>query len=196
VKIAAIAFAAGIVAGLVLSDQLGRPSELERQEALAAVERARDSLLTLPANEVYITDTIPGEPVIRIVRERVTDTVAGETIFVDQVTIVTDTVYVGGGGFEWSFAEYTAAYDFVGSCHANLLDPSLSYVSYSIDVKQRAICPRTYRVSIGGGIYGGGPFLASTIRLKRLQLQPMVGLQIENERARVRWGGAVMWGMF
>jgi len=197
-KTASIAFAVGVVAGLVLHDRLNRPSELERQQALAALQHARDSVLTLQPETVTVFDTVAGEPVVRVVREYVvrSDTVrAADTVTVYKTNI--DTVWVGSGaGFKWTFAAETEAYTLLGACHANILDPALSYTTYTLDVNERALRPRRWRVYAEVGIYADRPFLAASIAINpRLLISPMVGLESVGGTLRATWGGSAMWGV-
>jgi hypothetical protein len=196
-RIGVIAFALGIVAGLVLRDQLDRPSELRVQQALAALERARDSVLSLPATIVQVTDTGASHTILRVIRERVTDTVT--QIRTTEVPVrVLDTVWVGGGdGFAWDFVEQTAAYGLSGTCHANLVDPSLSFTTYTLDVHQKEIESKRWRVYAMLGIYGQRPFIGANVRLTdRVMVGPMFGSATGAEWWDLTWGMQTSIGLF
>lgn len=161
------------------------------ESAQRALEAARDSLRTLPAGSVRI-DTIvrPGQPIVRIVRERDTVVLVGP---VDTVrTHVTDTLWqTQDGRIIWSFSEKTDAYNIEGECEANVIRPELSVARYRLDVHEAAICGREYRFGLTAGIVAGRPHFGPTIRLsKRWLATPLVAVESEeDELVRIRFGG-------
>ena len=79
--------------------------------------------------------------------------------------LIRDTVFVVDSvGIHWEFRDSTAAYTIAGTSHADLRFPSLSFTEYSLDVYEDAICPRQYRLTLGGGVYAGVPFLSGNVR--------------------------------
>lgn len=195
-SIGAIAFAIGIVAGLVLRDQLDRPSELRVQQALAALERARDSILALPALNVQTHDTQFVNRVT-VVRDRIVDTFRVNDTIV-RFTRVVDTAWVGGGdGFDWDFADSTVAYGLRGTCHANLIDPSQSFTTYNLDVYEQSFRPTRWRIYADVGIYAQRPFIGATVRLTdRVLIGPMFGSMPGVEWWDLTWGMRTSIGVF
>lgn len=195
-KKVALAFAAGVVAGLVLHSQLVGPSEMELQQALAALSMARDSLMTATTSEVRvdtvtIVRTVNTVDTIIEVRRATSDTVLLTTVRIDSVFIV-DTI-----GVHWLWSDSTAAYKIEGTSHANVRIPSLSYTDYSLDVFENKIRARSFRIAVGGGVFGGVPFSAINVRIRsRLWLGGQVGAVSDDNKISSRYGVSAMWGLF
>lgn len=181
------------IAGYYLGGRGDGLSDAVRQE----LEDARNQVRVIPAVAV---ETVPVTPetdtVFKIIREYEVDTVIREIPGAPQVMtrVVAETVWVSGSeGFAWSFAEDVTSYRLSGECHANLADPSLSYTTINwVDINQKAICPKRYRLLVGGGVVAGDPFIAVNLRLgSRWYVGPNVAFE-----SAARWGGQVHYGLW
>ena len=187
------------VAGYFFGSRTDGISDEVRQE----LEDARNQVRVIPAVEVI---TVPATPehdtVFKIVREHHVDTVIHEVEGPPRIMtrVVAETVWVSGNeGFAWSFAEDVTSYRLSGECHANMADPSLSYTTINwVDINQKAICPKRYRLLVGGGVVAGNPFVDVNLRLgSRWYVGGNVAIESAGEQlVKPRWGGQVHYGLW
>lgn len=195
VAIAIVAFLGGMLwAGRDVS-----PSSAEHAEALSALAAARDSLTRIPAIEVRWDTVIrEGAPVLRLIRqpaERAVDTVIRT---MPGAPPPPETVWVSGDEWvRWDFRDDNRAYLLTGTCNANLVNPFLSYTTFQLDVHERAVCPRSWRVELGGGLFAGRPFLGALIHYRRFRFGPLAGFEgAGSELTRLRYGAQIYYGVF
>jgi len=171
----------------------GQVSSAEHRAALDALDLARDSIVTTSTLHVRVDTVTILQTELRI--DTVLSVLDGDTII--ETTIIRDTVFMfDTTGIHWKFTDSTAAYKLDGVSHANLRHPTLSFTEYSLDVYESRINPRQYRLTLGGGVYAGVPFLAGNVRVGRLWLSGMVGAVSENSNVRPRYGAQVAYAVW
>ena len=203
-KRALLIFGGGLAIGLLLGLQLMKPSAAERTAATSSLELARDSVISLVAENLRLTGEAQAAPgpglvpeTLTVVRYRTRTQVDTVNRTIEIIRRVNDTIYVQEEGlFAWDFNEDNEAYTLAGTCNANLLDPGASWTTYSLDVHQRAICPPVRRFSLGGGIYAGDLIGAASVRLNRTRILPMLGVHLGGDQlVGLKFGGLVLYDL-
>lgn len=203
-KRALLIFGGGLAIGLLLGLQLMKPSAAERTAATSSLELARDSVISLVAENLRLTGEAQAAPGPGLVPE--TTTVIHYRTQIDSVDrpikmIVieryTDTLWREATGVvAWDFNEDNEAYTLTGTCNANLHDLGASWTDYSLDVHQGAICPPVRRFSLGGGIYAGDLIGAASVRLNRTRILPMIGVHLGGDQlVGLKFGGLVLYDL-
>lgn len=168
----------------------------EKYEVVSAeLATARKGQQMPAVNVVSVPAPDTVEIVSRVIR-RVVDTVVR---IVGDTVIILDTVEtVMGGVYEWTFGDTTTAYTLTGKSHADLVSWGNSFTEYKLNVNERAVCPRRWRGTLGGGVFAGRPFFTAGYLLNpRLSLGAMIGAESkDNDLVALRYGVQFAYGIW
>jgi hypothetical protein len=193
-----VALAVGFVAGLLWSGKPDQPSPVASDSAaLAAMQQARDSLQRVLAENPRVETTVvirTGATRLRVdtVRVPASTRVMIESVYVADSAVRIDTAEI----VVFDFQEATAAYTIEGTVRANCTRPQMSFVDYKLDIHAEAICPRRFRLSAGGGLLAGRPFVGAMFQIKRLRFGPLLAVEsADRELIKPRFGALAFYDL-